>query len=137
MKPDHETSDQISMAIDLKKYRLRIHKQTLRLLGCPHYVQLLLSTRRDAIVVLSRESEAPGGMEIKVVFDKKDTSGTFDIYCKELITRIREQFSGLDDNCLYRLTGFEISEAEGVCFPLHTLTRTEEPHALQLSDGGL
>ena len=128
MNLDQETSDIISMAIDLKKYRLRVHKQTLRLLGCPHYVQLLLSTKRDAIVILPIDSAIPNGMEIKVVFDKKDTSGTFDIYCKELITRIQEQFSGLDNKGLYRLTGFEIPEAGGVCFPLRTLTMTEEPH---------
>lgn len=128
MNLDQETSDIISMAIDLKKYRLRVHKQTLRLLGCPHYVQLLLSTKRDAIVILRKEAMVPNGMEIKVIFDKKDTSGTFDIYCKELIIRIREQFSGLDNKGLYRLTGFEIPEAGGVCFPLRTLTLTEEPH---------
>ena len=125
---NQETSEMITMAIDLKKYRLRVHKQTLRLLGSPRYVQLLLSTRRDAIVILSRESAVPGGLEIKVVFDKKDTAGTFDIYCKELITRIRDQFSGLDSKGLYRLTGFEIPEEGGVCFPLRTLTMTEEPH---------
>lgn len=128
MNLDQETSDIISMAIDLKKYRLRVHKQTLRLLGCPHYVQLLLSTKRDAIVILPIDSIIPNGMEIKVVFDKKDTSGTFDIYCKELITRIQEQFSGLDNKGLYRLTGFEIPEVGGVCFPLRTLTMTEDPH---------
>lgn len=128
MNLDQETNDQISMAIDLKKYRLRVHKQTLRLLGCPHYVQLLLSIKRDAIVILRKESTVPNGMEIKVVFDKKDTSGTFDIYCKELIMRIQEQFSGLDNKGLYRLTGFEIPEESGICFPLRTLTLTEEPH---------
>ncbi len=128
MNLDQETNEQISMAIDLKKYRLRVHKQTLRLLGCPHYVQLLLSTKRDAIVILSKDSMVPNGMEIKVVFDKKDTSGTFDIYCKELIIRIQEQFSGLASKGLYRLTGFEIPEEGGVCFPLRTLTMTEEPH---------
>ncbi len=125
---EKQTSEQISMSIDLKKNRLRVHKQTLRLIGSPPYVQLLFSARRKAIVILSRASTVPNGQEIKVVFDKPDTSGTFDIYSKELVSRIRKQFDGLDETCLYRLTGFEIPEENGVCFPLSTLTHTEEPH---------
>lgn len=128
MNTDYSASEQISMAIDLKKNRLRIHKQTLRLLGSPPYIQLLFSTKREAIVILKRESAVPNGQEIKVVFDKPDTSGTFDIYCKELITRIRKQFSGLNSRGLYRLTGFEIPEEGGVCFPLGSLILTEDHH---------
>ena len=128
MNTGYAASEQISMAIDLKKNRLRIHKQTLRLMGSPPYIQLLFSTTRDAIVVLPREKAVPGGQEIRVVFDKPDATGTFDIYCKELITRIRQQFEGLDSRGLYRLSGFEIPEEGGVCFPLGSLLLTEDPH---------
>ena len=41
---------------------------------------------------------------------------------------IRQQFEGLDSRGLYRLSGFEIPEEGGVCFPLGSLLLTEDPH---------
>lgn len=116
---------QISMAIDVKKNRLRVHKNTLKVLGNPPYVQLLLSPKRREIVVLKRDRTIPNGQEIKVVFDRSNPRGCFDIYSKELMERIRKQFSGLDQQGLYRLTGYEMPEEGGVCFPLSTLSRQE------------
>ena len=125
-----ETTDpKVMMSIDLKKNRLRVHKQTLRLLDSPPFVQLLFSPKCCAIVVLPCEKQKPGGQEIPVVYDKPNSAGTFDIYSKELITRIRNEFGGLDKKGLYRLNGFPVSEEGGVCFPLSTLTPAEENHA--------
>ena len=124
-----ETTDpNITMAIDMKKYRLRIHKQTLKLLGSPFFVQLLISPKSRVLVILRCEKEAPGGQEIPVTFDKPNSSGTFDIYSKELITRIQKEFGGLDLPGLYRLEGFPVPEKNGVCFPLSTLRFMEDPH---------
>ena len=121
--------NQISMAIDLKKYRIRVHKPTLHALGDPPYVQLLFSTKRESIVILKKDSQVPFGQEIKVVFDKPGNSGCFDIYSKELIIRIQKQFSGLNKSGLYRLIGFEVPEEGGVYFPLSALMQPEEKHA--------
>ena len=55
MKMESQVSNQISMAIDVKKNRLRVHKGTLRALGNPPYVQLLFSPKRKEIVVLKRD----------------------------------------------------------------------------------
>ncbi len=118
----------ISMAIDVKKNRLRIHQVTLKILGNPPYLQLLFSPKREAIVVLKRNRQVPNGQEIKVVLDRKNRPGSCDIYSKELMERIRKQFSGMDQEGLYRLSGFEVPEEGGVCFPLNTLTRQEDEH---------
>ena len=119
---------QVTMAIDLKKGRLRIHKPTLRLLGSPPFVKLLFSTQRRAVVVLGCTEQLPRGEEIIVTYDKPDAAGTFDIYCKELISRIRDEFGGLEENRLYRLRGFSVSEEGGVYFPLATLALVEDGH---------
>ena len=109
----------ISMAIDAKKNRLRIHQATLKILGNPPFLQLL---------VLKRDRRVPNGQEIRVVLDHKNRPGSCDIYSKELIERIRQQFSGMDQESLYRLTGFEVPKESGVCFPLSTLTRQEDAY---------
>ena len=124
-----ETIDpNITMSIDMKKYRLRIHKQTLKALGYPNFVQLLISPKSRVIVILKCEKETPGKQEIPVSFDKPNSSGTFDIYCKELITRIQNEFGGLEHPGLYHLEGFPVPEKSGVCFPLKTLIRAEDLH---------
>lgn len=119
----------IILAIDLKKNRLRVHRTALKQLGSPAYVQLLVSPRDNAIIIMGCEKHLPGGQEIKVVFDKPGPAGTFDIYSKELISRLKKQFSGLDRKELYRLSGYYRDEDKYVCFPLSTLSRTEEAHA--------
>ncbi len=70
---------EITMAIDLKKNRLRIHKSTLRLLGSPEFVKLLFSPERNAIGVVTSKSEIPKAEEIRVIYDKPKETGTFDI----------------------------------------------------------
>ena len=119
----------IILAIDLKKNRLRVHRTALKQLGSPAYVQLLVSPRDNAIIIMGCEKHLPGGQEIKVIFDKPGPAGTFDIYSKELISRLKKQFSGLDRKGLYRLNGYYQDEDRYVCFPLSTLSRTEEAHA--------
>ena len=119
----------IILAIDLKKNRLRIHRTALKQLGSPAYVQLLISPRDNAIIIMGCEQHLPGGQEIKVIFDKPGPAGTFDIYSKELISRLKKQFSGLDRKGLYRLNGTFRAEEGYVCFPLSTLSRMEEAHA--------
>ena len=121
--------NRIILSIDLKKYRLRIYRTALKQLGNPAFIQLLISPKDNAIIIMGCEEHIPGGQEIRVVFDKPSTAGTFDIYSKELISRLKKQFTGLDAKGLYRLNGTFRPDDGYVCFPLSTLSRAEEPHA--------
>ncbi len=126
----NDNQDQkIILSIDLKKYRLRIHKSALKLLGSPAFVQLLVSPKDNAIIIMGCEEHIPGGQEIRVTFDKPTSSGTFDLYSKELVNRLKKQFTGLDEKGLYRLSGTFLPEDGYICFPLSTLIRAEETHA--------
>ena len=82
----------ISMAIDLKKNRLRIHRSTLRLMGFPQFIKLLFSPEHNAIAVICcRETELPKVNEVRVTYDPRDNTHTFDIYSKDLISVIKMQ----------------------------------------------
>ena len=125
-----ETLDpRISMAIDLKKNRLRIHRSTLRLMGFPPFIKLLFSPEHNAIAVICcRETELPKVNEVRVTYDLRDNTHTFDIYSKDLVSVIRLAFKGLDQTGLYRLKGYAVPEEHGVYYPLSTMTRAEEAH---------
>ena len=122
-------AEQPVLSLDLKKGRIRVHKQTLHALGDPPFIQLLFSARRKAIVILKRDMRLPNGQEIAVTFDKPTSAGCFDLYSRELLSRIRSQFSGLDRQGLYHLTGYASLQDGAVVFPLDTLMRQEAPHA--------
>ena len=117
--------NKVILTIDLKKNRLRIHKAALKAIGAPQYVQMLLSVKKGAIVILGCGTQTPSRQEIPVMFDKPDSAGTFDIYSKELVTRIQTEFGGLDGGMIYHLHGFTVPEECGVCFPLSTLHHAE------------
>ena len=125
-----ETLDpRISMAIDLKKSRLRIHRSTLRLMGFPTFIKLLFSPEHNAIAVICCQmAEIPKMNEVRVIYDLRDNTHTFDIYSKDLVSVIRMAFKGLDQTGLYRLKGYAVPEENGVYFPLSTMIRAEETH---------
>ncbi len=125
---NEQTDPKIILSIDLKKPRLRVHRYTLKQLGSPAYVQLLISPAKRAVIIQGCENHTPGGQEFRVVFDKPDPAGSFNIYSKELMARIQAHFPELDGKNLYRLTGYYNSEEGYVCFPLTTLIRAEAAH---------
>ena len=119
----------ITMAIDLKKNRLRIHRPTLRIMGSPPFIKLLFSRDHNAIAVVScDEGDIPRIKEVRVIYDLRDNTHTFDIYSKELILVIQMAFKGLDRTSLYRLTGYSVPEEKAVYFPLTTLTCVGDKH---------
>jgi len=122
---DKQPDPALTMSIDIKKNRLRVHKTTLRILGDPPFVQLLFSIPDHSIVVRGRRKQEPGGRDIRVIFDKPRSVGTFDIYSKELVTCIRNQFPMLNQSKLYRLHGFQSLRNQCVCFPLESITGKE------------
>ena len=88
----------ISITVDMKKYRIRIHKNTLRALGNPERVQLLLHPTEPTIMVRCPQKGEPYGQEEKVVFDKPGNDGTFQLYSKELINRLQRIYPCFEKN---------------------------------------
>lgn len=113
-------SDVITMSIDMKKHRIRIHRNTLHALNDPDRIQLLLHPDIPAVLVRLPQPDEPFGQTEKVVFDKPGTSGTFQMYSLELIQRIQRRYPFLKDGTLYRLTGKYRPEISAACFPLPT-----------------
>ena len=125
MLPDH--SEPVTMAIDMKKYRIRIHRNTLHALNDPDRIQLLLHPEIPAILVRSPQPNEPFGQAEKVVFDKPGSSGTFQMYSMELILRIQRRYPVLRDGELYRLSGRYRPDLCAACFPLPAVSEQVNP----------
>ncbi len=119
-------SNKMSIAIDLKKYRIRIHKSTLRGLGEPNIVQLLFNPDRRALLISCPTKSISESQDEKVLFDKPGTDGTYQLYSRSLLKRMQEICTGLEDNCLYHVNGKYIKNMNAAFFSMDTSIKVEE-----------
>ncbi len=116
----------MSIAIDLKKFRIRIHKSTLRGLGEPKIVQLLFNPDRRALLISCPTKSISESQDEKVLFDKAGTDGTYQLYSRSLIKRMQKICPGLEDNCLYHVHGTYIKNMNAAFFSIDNCIRVEE-----------
>lgn len=122
----------ISMALDMKKNRIRIHKPTLHLLGDPTLIQLLFDPDSLDVAIVCPDAEVPGGQEIRI--PSKHLKGDYcvEVYSKMFLRKLRSVHGHLDDDCTYRLTGELIPSLRAVRFPMNTLQRVEPEEGISI-----
>lgn len=57
----------VTMAVDTKKYGIRIHKALFRQLGEPRYIQLLVNPDDGVVAIQTVEKEMSGGQTHRIV----------------------------------------------------------------------
>lgn len=110
-----------SIAIDVKKNRIRLHKPTLHMLGDPKLIQLLFDPQKMVLAIRCPEEEEPGGQEIKIGPHNFLRDNTCELYSRSLLTRMRSIPGVMPNECSYRLTGCVSAEKRVAIFPLNTL----------------
>ena len=56
----------VTMAVDTKKYGIRIHKALFRQLGEPRYIQLLVNPDDGVVAIQTVEKEMSGGQTHRI-----------------------------------------------------------------------
>jgi hypothetical protein len=100
-----------SLLVDLKKYRIRIHKNTLISIGNPNYILLLVNPEERTLAILCSNSTEPRAHHISWTFLAKRKS--FELYSRSLVKNFLDICNNWQDNQSYRLYGDIISK-EGV-----------------------
>lgn len=95
-----QTSLQPILTIDLKKNRIRIHKQTLHLLGDPEYIQLLVNP--DARLIAVRRSIRKDYLAHRVIITN---SICYELCSTELIQTLQKVKTDLKAKNSYRIYG--------------------------------
>ena len=92
-----------AILIDLKKYRIRIHRNTLHLLGNPEYICLLVNPIDQIIAVCCGNKSDPLAHHI----NEKSLSNknSYELYSTNLIQSLRDVCSFMKDNQTYRFYG--------------------------------
>ena len=96
-----------SILVDLKKYRIRIHKNTLHSIGDPDYILLLVNPEERTLAILRSNSSDPRAQQLTKasLLNKKP----FELYSRSLIKSLRDLCNDWQDNQSYRLYGEIIS----------------------------
>ena len=100
-----------AILVDLKKYRIRIHKNTLRSIGTPNYVLLLVNPEERTLAILRSDRSDPRAHHITMASSTNKKS--FELYSRSLVKSLRDLCSSWQDSQSYRLYG-EIITNEGM-----------------------
>lgn len=112
-----------NLSVDLKKFRLRIHKATLNQLGHPKYIQLLVSPKEKVIAIRGLNERCKEAHEVSFTRMKPDNS--FELYSKQLVITLMSLLPDLEKDFTYRLTGKVHADEKIAFFPLATIQRFE------------
>lgn len=114
----------LSIAIDPRKNRIRIHKPTLHALGDPKWIQLLFNANDLVLVIRAAEKKQPGGHEIRVR-PREICGQDFELHSSLLIDHFVRQSGNMSMDYTYRLTGEYSETNRAIFFPFSTMTYIE------------
>ncbi|MBP2656598.1 MAG: hypothetical protein H6Q73_4167 [Firmicutes bacterium] len=100
-----------TILVDLKKCRIRIHKNTLHSIGNPDNVLLLVNPEEHTLAILCSDRSDPRAHHISWASLAKRKS--FELYSSVLVKSLRNVCNDWQDNQSYRIYG-EIISNEGV-----------------------
>ena len=122
-----QTQQQVTIAVDLKKYRIRIHRNTLALLGTPKYIQLLVSPSAKMMAIQGVDTRTRFTHRVNLSALRPDNS--YEIYSSLFVSQLLALVTDLYAKCTYRLTGEIITEENAAVFPLNTLQEVDSLEA--------
>lgn len=105
------------ISIDLKKYRIRIHKDSLRLIGDPDYIQLLVNTETRQVAIRAVERATAGSHAHKIA-RAKVSSDSCEIYSRPFCGKLCSDFDCFHAGASYRLTGIVVPDQNAAVFSL-------------------
>ncbi|MGM9936792.1 MAG: hypothetical protein ACI38A_05560 [Candidatus Ornithomonoglobus sp.] len=115
----------VTISIDLKKNRIRIHKRILHLLGDPKYIQLLVNPRNKYVAIRGVEVTIPGDQTERINPPDMMSDCSYELYSRLFVKKLCQVAGNLEPNT-YRLVGGIIQSHNMAVFSLKTLTRIED-----------
>ncbi len=94
-----------AISLDLKKYRIRIHKATVHLIGDPKYIQLLVNPEDMAMAIRSVDVTLSGDQTHRVNQRQMKSDNSFEIYSRAFVEKLCQVRPDLEPGRTYRLTG--------------------------------
>ena len=120
----------VLLSVDMKKYRIRVHKVTLHLLGDPPYIQLLINPKAQVVALKSVRRSTSGDQAHRVSKKTLQSTNSIEIYSKYFIDKLNELMPDLSDGNCYHMTGTIVPSEKLAVFSFKTLTPFAEDEVL-------
>jgi len=114
---------QTAISIDFKKNRIRIHKESLRMIGNPSYIQLLVNVERAQIAIRGIDKKSCDAHKVNMAQIQSDFS--YEIYSQSFTMKLRDAFTQFGQTCTYRLAGLVFPQARVAVFDVESIQRVE------------
>ncbi len=108
-----DTSDSPKIVIDYPRNRIRIHKKTLRIMGTPEYVLLIVNPEQKTLCIVCSDASIQGSHKIHI-----NNSHCIELCSKSLNGTLRNVFPVLAGNISYVIEGEYISSENMVKFDI-------------------
>lgn len=126
---NRKTSSPPILCIDLKKSRIRIHRNTLHILGDPDYIQLLVNPQSKLIAI--RACGKNDYLAHKVQNYQFENRKSYELYSRELLRTMLSVNCGWENNKIFRLYGMFDSHARVAQFSMTAPTDTQIENELE------
>jgi hypothetical protein len=121
----NSSGPEANMTIDIKKHRIRIHKDTVHGLGDPTAIQLLVDTKKLIFAIRAANAQTPREHTHMLYPGRIGADSSYEIYSRAFVEEFCILVDGLDHNCSYRMTGRLLRTKRAAVFSLETLHKIE------------
>lgn len=115
----------VSITVDIKNNRIRIHKFGLHLINDPKHIQLLVSTTKRNIVIDPKPKDAPHQQTIKIENNNISPDNSYEIYSASLCKKLLDAIGIADRNYSYRFYGKHLPKENILIFPFDSVKKIE------------
>lgn len=116
-----QPNDYVTLCVDLKKYRIRIHRATLSRLGSPKYIQLLVNPDKRTVAIKASDTDTYDDQTHTVYRRIIASDNSYEIYSKVFIEKLCSIMGNLDRKGSYRISGKLIATQKAAIFSMDTL----------------
>lgn len=111
----------ISMSIDTKKGRLRLHKSMIHSLGDPKFIQLLVNPEKRMVAIRPLRERGGDRIAHQVLSRKLLSDDCVEIYSRVFVKTLVNLVPSMKSGTSYRLYGTITPHGEGAVFSLESL----------------
>lgn len=125
-----EQSPSVMLSVDVKKYRIRVHKATLHQFGDPPYIQLLINPSAAAVALKSIRKPTSGDQSHRVSKKTLESTNSIEIYSKYFIDKLKELVPDLNAGFCYHMYGIIVPSEKMALFSFNTLQPFTEDESI-------
>ena len=115
------------VTIDLRNYRIRIHKSALHQIGDPEYIQMMIKPAESVMAIRAAEKNSPTDQTYKIHWRNITAHDSVILYGRSFIERLLDATDQIQRGGIYRIYGAAVPERKAIIFFLGTIQQTQEP----------